>query len=144
VVCVPLLVWELRAQVPPAGLAVTEARITQTLDGLTPGSPVRVLAAADLADGVIAFAAIRAPSGLAQEVIFEWRHNGERERIAAEIEGGRATGFRTYTRKRAFPDDARGLWTVDVITPQDQLLERLRFLVVDGARTARGRSAATG
>lgn len=128
-VAVPLLFWELRAQVPAAGLAVTDARVTQTIDGLTPGEPVRRVRREDLAQGVIAFAAIRAPAGLSQEVVFEWRHNGERERIPIEIHGGRADGFRAYSRKQAFPADPTGLWTVDVLTPQAQLLERLRFVV---------------
>ena len=83
----------------------------------------------DLAQGVIAFAAIRAPAGLSQQVVFEWRHNGEREQIAVEIHGGREDGFRAYSRKQAFPADSAGLWTVDVLTPQAQLLERLRFVV---------------
>lgn len=126
---VPLLFWELRAQVPAAGLAVTDARVTQTIDGLTPGEPVRRIRQEDLAQGVIAFAAIRAPAGLSQEVVFEWRHNGARERIPIEIHGGRAEGFRAYSRKQAFPADPTGVWTVDVLTPQAQLLERLRFVV---------------
>jgi hypothetical protein len=126
---VPILFWELRAQVPAAGLAVTDARVTQTIDGLTPGQPVRRVRREDLAEGVIAFAAIRAPTGLSQEVVFEWRHNGERERIAVEIQGGKADGFRAYSRKQVFPADSTGLWTVDVMTPQAQLLERLRFEV---------------
>jgi hypothetical protein len=126
----PLSLWALRGQVPAAGLAVTEARITQSIEELTPGAPVRTLALGDLPRGVIAFAAIRAPAGLAQEVIFEWRHNGERERIVEEIHGGVAgDGFRTYSRKLVFPEDAGGLWTVDVLTPQKQLLKRLRFRV---------------
>ena len=128
-VAVPLLFWELRAQVPAAGLAVTDARVTQTIDGLAPGEPVRRIRREDLAQGVIAFAAIRAPAGLSQEVVFEWRHNGERERIPIEIHGGRADGFRAYSRKQAFPADPTGVWTVDVLTPQAQLLERLRFVV---------------
>jgi hypothetical protein len=126
---VPLLLWAVRAQVPAAGLAVTDARVTQTLDGLIPGVPVRRIRQDDLAHGVIAFAAIRAPAGLSQEVVFEWRHNGERERIAVKIHGGKADGFRAYSRKQIFPADAVGLWTVDVLTPQAQLLERLRFVV---------------
>jgi hypothetical protein len=126
---VPLLFWELRAQVPAAGLAVTDARVTQTIDGLTPGMPVRRLRQDELAQGVIAFAAIRAPAGLSQQVIFEWRHDGERERIAVEIEGGRGDGFRAYARKQVFPADSVGLWTVDVLTPQAQLLQRMRFVV---------------
>ena len=129
VVFVPLLLWELRAQLPAAGLAVTEARITQSVEQLTPGPPLRRLARADLERGIIAFAAIRAPAGLAQEVIFEWRHNGERERIVERIQGGNAGGFRTYSRKYVFPPDPVGVWTVDVLTPQEQLLQRLRFVV---------------
>ncbi len=129
-IAVPLLFWELRAQIPAAGLAVTDARVTQTIDGLTPGAPVAPRRGKqDLAQGVIAFAAIRAPAGLSQQVVFEWRHNGERERIAVEIHGGRADGFRAYSRKQAFPADSAGLWTVDVLTPQAQLLQRLRFVV---------------
>jgi hypothetical protein len=126
---VPWLFWQVRAQIPAAGLAVVDARVTQTLDGLTPGASVRRVLHEDLAEGVIAFAAIRAPAGLAQSVIFEWRHNGERERIEAQIQGGRADGFRLYTRKRVFPVESLGRWTVDVLTPQGQLLERLEFVV---------------
>jgi hypothetical protein len=126
---VPLLFWELRGQIPAAGLAVTDARVTQTIDDLTPGEPVRRLGREQLAAGVIAYAAIRAPAGLSQQVVFEWRHNGERERIPVEIQGGRADGFRAYSRKRVFPVDSTGVWRVDVLTPQGQLLERLQFVV---------------
>jgi hypothetical protein len=128
-VVVPVLFWQLRGQIPAAGLAVTDARVTQTIDGLAPGLPVTRIRQEELAQGVIAFAAIRAPAGLSQQVVFEWRHNGERERIPVEIHGGRADGFRAYSRKQAFPADPTGLWTVDVLTPQAQLLERLRFVV---------------
>lgn len=128
-IVVPFVFWALRGQIPAAGLAVTDARVTQTIDGLTPGVSVRRLRQEDLAQGVIAFAAIRAPAGLSQQVVFEWRHNGEREQIPVEIQGGRDEGFRAYSRKQAFPADSTGLWTVDVLTPQAQLLERLRFLV---------------
>jgi hypothetical protein len=132
IVLAPAALWATRSQIPPAGLAVTEARITQSVQQLSPGEPVRMLSRDALAQGVVAFAAIRAPSGLAQEVIFEWRHDGQRERIVAQIHGGRAEGFRVYTRKRIFPADPTGEWIVDVLTPQEQLLERLRFTVLDG------------
>jgi hypothetical protein len=128
-VAVPLVFFSLRAHFPPAGLAVTDARVTQTIEDLTPGAPTRTIPLAELGQGVIAFAAIRAPAGLAQNVIFEWRHKGERERIEVQIQGGRADGFRAYSLKRVFPDDARGRWVVDVLTPQHQLLERLEFVV---------------
>jgi hypothetical protein len=128
-VLVPVIFWQLRAHFPPAGLAVTDARVTQTIDNLTPGEPKRRIRREELDQGVIAFAAIRAPAGLAQNVIFEWRHNGERERIEVRIQGGRADGFRAYSQKRVFPKDATGRWVVDVLTPQEQLLERLEFVV---------------
>jgi hypothetical protein len=125
----PLLVWLLRAHVPPAGLAVTQAVITQSITDRTPGPAVRSLTTAELSSGVVAFAAIRAPSGVAQSINFEWRHAGEIERITAEIHGGNDSGWRTYSRKESFPANAQGRWIVDVRTPQGQLLKRLQFFV---------------
>lgn len=127
----PFLLWSLRAHIPPAGLAVTQAVITQSLDDLTPGAPVRTLTASELHAGVVAFVAIRAPSGVAQSIVFTWRYRGESERIVAEILGGNDSGYRTYSRKARFPEDSRGRWTVDVETPQGQLLKRLQFTVSD-------------
>jgi len=125
----PLLLWTLRSHIPAAGLAATRALVTQSISDLTPGAPVQTLTSADLNRGVVAFVAIRAPRGVAQSVIFEWRHADEAERIVAEIHGGNKIGWRTYSRKQAFPKDARGTWIVDVLTPQQQLLKRLRFEV---------------
>lgn len=127
----PLVLWGLRSHVPAAGLAVTSGRITQSIAELTPGPAVKVLARAQLAQGVIAFAAIRAPAGLSQSVIFEWRHAGESERIGSEIHGGSQAGFRTYSRKQIFPSNAAGRWVVDIRTPQGQLLKRMGFTVTD-------------
>ena len=125
----PLLLWALRAHIPPAGLAVTQAVITQSIDDLAPGPAVRSITTADLGAGVVAFAAIRAPSGVAQSIIFDWRHHGETERIASEIRGGNDSGYRTYSRKQVFPADPRGRWIVDIRTPQGQLLKRIQFWV---------------
>jgi hypothetical protein len=125
----PLLMWTLRSHIPAAGLAVTRALVAQSISDLTPGSAVETLASADLSQGVVAFVAIRAPRGVAQSVIFEWRHGDEAERIVAEIHGGNEIGWRTYSRKQVFPKNARGAWIVDVLTPQQQLLKRLRFEV---------------
>lgn len=126
----PLLLWGLRAHVPAAGLAVTSALVTQTIDELQPGAAVKTLTGAQLDRGVVAFVAIRAPMGVAQSVIFEWSHGDESERIVAEIQGGNESGWRTYSRKQVFPKDSRGKWTVDILTPQRQLLKRLHFVVV--------------
>jgi hypothetical protein len=128
-VLAPLLVWELRAHVPPAGLAVTQAVVTQSVIDLTPGPQVRELTMEQLAGGVTVFVAIRAPSGVSQSIVFEWRHGAESERIVEQIRGGNDGGYRTYSRKQNFPANARGRWIVDVETPQGQLLRRLRFSV---------------
>lgn len=126
---VPLLIWVLRSHVPAAGLVVTEGLITQSINELTPGVAMKQVTSAELQNGVIAFVAIRAPMGLAQSVVFEWRHGNESERIVAEIHGGNESGWRTFARKQTFPVDSRGRWTVDVLTPQRQLLKRLSFVV---------------
>lgn len=125
----PALVWTLRGHVPAAGLAVTQAQVAQSIEELTPGPAVKRIPAAQLAQGVIAFAAIRAPAGLSQSVIFEWRHGEYSERITEEIHGGSRGGFRTYSRKQVFPEGSAGRWTVDVLTPQGQLLKRMTFVV---------------
>lgn len=124
-------VWQLRAQIPPAGLSLRQSRITQSIDNLEPGPGLkRIDADALLTDGVVAFVRVRAPLGLSQEVFFEWWHESERlDRIQETIHGGSALGYRTYSRKVNIPADPRGRWRVDVLTPQGQLICRLRFTV---------------
>jgi predicted membrane channel-forming protein YqfA (hemolysin III family) len=129
IVVLPVLVWQFRSQIPAAGLAVTEARITQSIEELTPGPEVRRLSSTQLGEGLIAFAAIRAPTGLLQTVVFQWRHGREVENIVETIRGGRQQGWRTWSRKQIFPAEPAGSWTVDILTPQGQLLKRLRFTV---------------
>ena len=134
-ICVMLaaltVMWIARAHIPPAGLVVKQALITTTVsDDLVPGDPLRLIPAADLANGLDAFVAVHAPLGLAQSVTFEWYHKDELlDRIPAIIKGGRAEGFRTYSRKQNFPLDSVGPWTVNLRTPDGQLIHRLTFSV---------------
>lgn len=128
-VAIPLVIWLGRSNIPAAGLSVREAHIAQSIADLTPGPDVRRIASAELGNGVVAFVAIRAPMQVAQSVVFVWRHNDSVERIAAEIHGGNNAGWRTWSRKQRFPDDSVGKWTVDVTTPQGQLLKRMHFEV---------------
>lgn len=123
--------WFSRAQMPAAGLVVQDARMTQQMQGLEPGSGFSEITAATLlSEGATAFIAVRAPMGLSQPVVFEWRHRQELlDRIAVDIRGGREGGYRTYSRKQNLPADPRGAWTVDVRTPQGQLITRLAFVV---------------
>lgn len=124
---IPLLIWQLRDNIPAAGLSVRESRISQTIANLVPGDALSVVPSHDLPRGVVAFVAIRAPMGVAQSVIFEWRHGKVLERIPAEIYGASKSGWRTWSRKQNFPPDAIGHWTVDVLTPEGQLIKRLSF-----------------
>ena len=125
------LMWAMRAAIPPAGLWVREARITDHIEGLDPGRPITLFETGALhVSGAIAFVAVRAPTGLSQAVVFDWHQEGKLiDRIPAEISGGREAGFRTYSRKQNFPQDSRGNWRVDLRTPQGQLIARRRFRV---------------
>ncbi|WP_420467504.1 DUF5924 family protein [Panacagrimonas sp.] len=125
------LMWGLRGLIPPAGLWVRDARIAHYVDGLEPGPSVQRMTVDTLrAQGASAFVAVRAPVGLSQAVVFEWRQHGESvDRIPALISGGREEGFRTYSRKENFPADPRGRWRVDLRTPDSQLIARMRFVV---------------
>jgi hypothetical protein len=77
--------------------------------------------------------------GVAQSVIFEWCHGHECERIPAEIRG--TLGYwRTYSRKHVFWQNPQGSWTVDVLTPQGQLLKRMRFAVTATVPSVTGQS----
>ncbi len=127
------LLWALRGLIPPAGLWVRDARIAHYVDGLEPGPSVQRMTVDTLhAKGASAFVAVRAPVGLSQAVVFEWRQHGESvDRIPALISGGREDGFRTYSRKENFPADPRGRWRVDLRTPDGQLIARMRFVVVE-------------
>lgn len=126
-----LLGAPLRTTLPPAGLRLTEARMTQSVHNLVPGTAVQTLTAASLhADGLVAFAAIHAPQGLSQELNFDWYHQGQRQdRIASRIEGVPGNGWRTYSRKRNFPADPSGDWRVDIRVPDGPLIGRLHFTV---------------
>lgn len=120
--------WLLRAAIPPAGLWVRDARIATSISDNTPGPAISRVDQAALADGLIAFVAVRAPQGLSQAVIFEWRHDEVIvDRIPAQISGGREAGFRTYSRKLNFGESPAGRWRVDLRTPQGQLIARRSF-----------------
>lgn len=126
----PIALWQMRQHIPAAGLRVTQARMTQSLEKLVPGNEVKHLTRQQLQHGVIAFVAINAPMGVSQNLFFEWRTpRGQIERIPASIRGGSEKGWRTYTIKHNFPSDPDGRWHVDLVTPQGQLLKRMSFVV---------------
>lgn len=123
----------LASWLPPAGLKITQQRMTLTVDAKQPGALIKVIDAATLhQQGIIAFAAIHAPSGLTQTLSFDWYHEGQRvDRIPAVIEGtsDQNRGWRTWTRKQNFDQDPKGHWRVDIHTAGGQLVGRQRFVV---------------
>jgi hypothetical protein len=126
--------WWLRWAIPPSTLWVSEGTATWTVDAgaREPGEHVGAVRAADLADHALyVWTAIRAPRGLHEAVAHRWLHDGvEVDRIDLEITGGRPEGYRAWSFKRGFPDDARDQWEVQVITAGGQLIGVVRFVVV--------------
>ncbi len=120
--------------IPPAPMFLASAGLDWTVGTLESPEPVAgAVHASDLRErGLIARTAIYAPAGLRQPVEHEWRRNGARVDLMrlTPIEGGRREGFRTFSRKTAFPGDPVGRWSVDVMTASGQLIGRLRFRVV--------------
>jgi hypothetical protein len=120
--------------IPPAPMFLARADLewnVGTLDSLEPEAGA--IPAGDLhARGLVARTAIYAPAGLRQPVEHVWRQDGEVVNVVrlTPVQGGRRDGFRTFSRKTAFPADAVGRWHVDVTTEAGQLIGRLRFRVV--------------
>jgi hypothetical protein len=120
--------------IPPAPLFVARADLRWNLgsiESLEP--PLDRIESAELRQrGLTAFTAIYAPAGLRQPVAHVWKHDGAVVDVISfqAVAGGRREGYRTWSRKTAFPPDPRGRWTVDVMTTSGQLIGRLRFRVV--------------
>src|SRR5712692_4738519 len=79
-----------------------------------------------------AYTAVYAPAGLEQGIRHVWRRDREVIDVVnlSPVHGGRREGFRTFSRKTAFPDIVIGRWSVDVVTDSGQLIGRLRFRVI--------------
>jgi len=123
-----------RAWIPPAPLFMARSAIlwdVLDLDNVE-ALPTTISAAEVKERGLVAYTAIYAPAGLRQSVNHVWRHRGRVvETVSlAPVLGGRREGYRTYSRKTSFPDDAEGRWSVDVVTASGQLIGRLRFRIV--------------
>ena len=127
-------VWYGRALVPPAPLFLARAVAARDVVGLEPVDevPGQIPAATVAAwGGLAAYTAIYAPAGLRQAVEHVWWRDGHvvaRIRLSP-IQGGRAEGFRTYSRRTDLRPPLAGRYTVDVMTASGQLIGRLRFTV---------------
>lgn len=122
-----------RGLVPPVPLFMANGVIAWSVDaaGAPVPAPEAVPAGVLKERGLVAYTAIYAPAGLSQPVSHVWRLNGKvvETVVLSPVRGGRREGFRTYSRKTAFPADPVGRWTVEVTTSSGQLIGRLRFRV---------------
>lgn len=130
------LLLPFRSWIPPAPLHLARATLARDVDGLEPVGPVKSpVSAADLRafGGLVAYTAIHAPAGLREAIAHVWTKDGVPvERVPlSPIRGGRAEGFRTYSRKTDFGPSPEGRWAVDVVTADGQLIGRLRFAVTE-------------
>jgi len=134
-VCVAaLLAWFGRALVPPAPLFIARALAARTIRMLEPVDVIEgsVPAARVVEWGEItAYTAVYAPGGLRQDIAHVWRRDGvvlARIRLSP-VRGGRAEGFRTWSRRTDWRPPVAGRYTVDIVTSSDQLIGRLRFAI---------------
>ena len=122
------------AVIPPAPLFLARAELGWAVGAVESLEPVvGAIRAAELHErGLVAHTAIYAPAGLRQPIAHVWRRAGRAVDVVrlTPVEGGRREGFRTVSRKSAFPAEAPGRWSVDVVTASGQLIGRLRFRVV--------------
>jgi Family of unknown function (DUF5924)/Protein of unknown function (DUF2914) len=129
------LVWVGRALVPPAPLFLAEKTVARDVENLAPVEPVartvRAETVAGWGGGLVAYTAVHAPSGLRQAIEHVWWKNGQ---VIARVPlspvlGGRAEGFRTWSRKTDLGVPLPGRYVVDVMTASGQLIGRLSFTV---------------
>jgi hypothetical protein len=120
--------------VPPAPMFLARSELGWAVGTLESLEPVpSAIRTGELHErGLVARTAISAPAGLRQPVEHVWRRNGRQMDVMrlTPVQGGRRDGFRTFSRKTAFPANPVGRWSVDVTTEAGQLIGRLRFRVV--------------
>jgi hypothetical protein len=129
-----ILAWFGRGLVPPAPLFITRAMAARTVDMLEPVDAIAgSIPAATVAEWgeLAAYTAVYAPGGLQQGIAHVWTRDGV---VVARIplspvRGGRAEGFRTWSRRTDLKPPLAGRYRVDVVTASDQLIGRLRFTV---------------
>jgi hypothetical protein len=128
------LAWLGRGLVPPAPLFITRAVAARSVHLLEPVDAIHgSIPAATVAQWgeLAAYTAVYAPGGLQQEIAHVWARDGV---VVARIplspvKGGRAEGFRTWSRRTELMPPLAGRYRVDVVTASDQLIGRLRFTV---------------
>lgn len=128
-----LVLWSARSWIPPVPLHLARATFAKSVERLEPVLPVREVAVQEVSSwgGLSAFTAVVAPAGLQEEILHVWKRNGVTMGTIrlSPIRGLPRAGFRTYSRKWDLGKSPEGTWEVDVVTPFDQLIGRVRLRV---------------
>ena len=130
-----VLVWAGRTLVPPAPLFLADKQAARDVQDLIPQDPIAgsvpAATVAEWGGGLAAYTAVHAPSGLREPIEHVWWKNG---RVIARVPlspvlGGRAEGFRTWSRKSDLGTPLPAAYAVDVRTASGQLIGRLSFTI---------------
>lgn len=125
-----------RPWIPPASIWLTQVAITDHVDDATrsPQNRLRQVTREQLRNGIYAYTSIHAPRGLHERIYHLWKRNGTLvDKIALDVRGGREEGYRAWTHKINFPEEAAGSWQILVVTEAQQVIGVLRFQVVESA-----------
>ena len=129
-----ILAWVGRSLVPPAPMFMARAVAARAIEAMEPVDPIDASVSAATVrawGGIAAYTAIYAPGGLSQPIVHVWTRDGA---VVARIplspvRGGRADGFRTWSRRSDLHPPIAGRYRVDVVTASGQLIGRLRFTI---------------
>jgi hypothetical protein len=132
-VVVGLLLWMLRAYIPPVPMQLTRGTFARSVSLLEPQETVTSLPVGEARawGGLTAFTAIAAPAGIREPIYHVWQKDGTIvARVPLALMGvERPSGFRTYSRKTGLGPNPAGSWSVDVLTTYDQLIGRVRLTI---------------
>ena len=126
-------IWQLKSFVPPAALHLTSITLAHEVNEQSkkPIGNINSLNERSLhAKGLYTWTAVKAPRGLNEKIFHVWTHNKKQvDKIALNISGGRKSGYRAWTHKVNFPQNAAGKWQVKVMTESGQLIGLTKFTV---------------
>lgn len=135
-----------RPWIPPASIWLTQVAITDHIDNAnrSPNKKLKIITNEQLHQGVYAYTAIHAPRGLHERIYHAWYQDGkEFDKIALEISGGNEDGYRSWSHKMNFPQNAVGNWQIRVVTEGKQVLGILRFKVVNAVTTSEPKNSSS-
>lgn len=134
--------------IPPLPLSLKDSGIFHALAVNGPGDytvsyedqgPWRFLALRDTVaitpgEPLYAYSAVFSPTALNTDIIHEWQFYDPslrawttRSRVTLSVIGGRDGGYRTFSMSANI---APGLWRVNVLTPNGQIIGRMPFFVI--------------